>query len=176
MSAVVTSTVLPAPEQREKANQKSFENLHSVMRDSRRELNMLRARLALTYWIVIALSMIMFVLGIVLLSVPAVLSFRGQSAEMQAFIAAGFGLADLTTLFLFRPIERIHRLMGDMSQITLALTSYQTQVELRLIQMDASSRNSVGQTADAIAAIAPRTIKLIQDYVETNPPTRTTSS
>ncbi len=170
MSAVVTPIVLPDHEQRKKANQKSFENLHTVMRDSRRELNMLRVRLALTYWIVVALSMIMFMLGIVLLSVPAVLALEGHTAEMQAFIAAGFGLADLTALFLFRPIERIHRLMGDMSQITLALTSFQTQVELRLIQMDASSRSSVGQTAEAIAAVAPSTIKLIQDYFETNPP------
>ena len=170
MSAVVTPIVLPDHEQRKKANQKSFENLHTVMRDGRRELNMLRVRLALTYWIVVALSMIMFGLGIVLLSVPAVLALQGHTAEMQAFIAAGFGLADLTALFLFRPIERIHRLMGDMSQITLALTSFQAQVELRLIQMDASSRSSVGLTAEAIAAIAPSTIKLIQDYFETNPP------
>jgi len=169
MSAIVTPLVLPDHEQRKKANQKSFENLHVVMRDSRRELNMLRMRLALTYWIVIVLSVIMFALGIILLSVPVVLLFQGHTAELQAFIAAGFGLADLTTLFLFRPIERIHRLMGDMSQISLALTSFQTQVELRLIQMDASSRTSVGQTAEAVAAIAPVTIKLIQDYFEANP-------
>jgi hypothetical protein len=111
----------------------------------------------------------MFALGIVLLSVPAVMLLQGHTAEMQAFIAAGFGLADLTALFLFRPIERIHRLMGDMSQITLALTSFQTQVELRLIQMNASRRSSVGQAAESIAAIAPATIKLIQDYFEANP-------
>jgi hypothetical protein len=94
---------------------------------------------------------------------------QGRTAELQAFVAAGFGLADLTALFLFKPIERIHRLMGDMSQITLALTSFQTQVELRLIQMDASNRSSVGDTAQAIAEVAPAAIKLIQDYFESNP-------
>ncbi len=130
---------------------------------------MLRMRLALTYWVIIILSVIMFALGIILLSVPAIMAFQGRSAELQAFIAAGFGLADLTALLLFRPLERIHRLMGDMSQISLALTSFQTQVELRLIQMDASSRSSVGQAAEAIAAIAPAAIKLIQDYFEANP-------
>jgi hypothetical protein len=169
MSAVVSSIVLPDQEQRRKANQKGFENLHAVMRDSRRELTLLRMRLALTYWIVVFLSVIMFAAGIALLSVPVVLLLQGRTPEMQAFVAAGFGLADLTALFLFRPIERIHRLMGDMSQITLALTSFQTQVELRLIQMDALSRSSVGETAESIAAIAPVTIKLIQDYFEAHP-------
>jgi hypothetical protein len=110
----------------------------------------------------------MFVLGSVLLSVPVLLMLQGRSAELQAFISAGFGLADLTALFLFKPIERIHRLMGDMSQITLALTSFQTQVELRLIQMDASSRASVGETAQAIAEATPAAIKLIQDYFESS--------
>ncbi len=169
MSTVMTPVILLEQEQRKKANQKGFENLHAVMRDSRRELNVLRLRLALTYWVIIILSVIMFALGIILLSVPAIMAFQGRSAELQAFIAAGFGLADLTALLLFRPLERIHRLMGDMSQISLALTSFQTQVELRLIQMDASSRSSVGQAAEAIAAIAPAAIKLIQDYFEANP-------
>jgi hypothetical protein len=169
MSAIVTPIVLPDHEQRKKANQKSFENLYAVMRDGRRELTLLRMRLALTYWVVVILSVIMFALGIILLSVPVLLMLQGRTAEMQAFIAAGFGLADLTTLFLFKPIERIHRLMGDMSQITLALTSFQTQVELRLIQMDAANRSSVGETAEAIAAVAPAAIKLIQDYFESDP-------
>ncbi len=166
MSAIVTPLVLPDHEQRQKANQKGFESLHAVMREGHKELRMLRLRLTLTYWVVIILSVIMFALGVILLSVPAILLFQGHTAEMQAFIAAGFGLADLATLFLFRPIERIHRLMGDMSQISLALTSFQTQVELRLIQMDASSRSSVGQAAESIAAIAPAIIKLIQEYCE----------
>lgn len=172
MSTVMVPIVLPDHEQRKIANQKSFENLHAVMSDGRRELTMLRMRLALTYWIVVILSVIMFALGIVLLSVPAIMALLGRTAELQAFVAAGFGLADLTALFLFRPIERIHRLMGDMSQIVLALTSFQTQVELRLIQMNASSRSSVRQTAESIAAIAPATIKLIQDYFEANPSTK----
>jgi hypothetical protein len=166
MSAIATPIVLPDHEQRQKANQKGFENLHAVMRDSRRELTLLRMRLALTYWVVVILSVIMFALGIVLLSVPAVMALQGRTAELQAIIAAGFGLADLTALFLFKPIERIHRLMGDMSQITLTLTSFQAQVELRLIQMDAGNRSSVGDAAVQIGEIAPAAIKLIQDYFE----------
>ena len=42
MSAGVTPLVLPDREQRMKANQKSFENLHAVTRDGRKELNTLR--------------------------------------------------------------------------------------------------------------------------------------
>ncbi len=166
-TAAAAIEVMPTHQERRTANLKSFENLWAVMRDGRRELSLLRLRLALTYWVVVILSVIMFAMGMVLLSVPVILTLQGRTDELQAFIAAGFGLADLTTLFLFKPVERIHRLMGDMSQISVALTSFQTQVELRLIQMDASNRASVGQAADAIGQAAPKTIKLIQDYFET---------
>ena len=128
-TAAVTVEVMPTQQERRNANLKSFENLWAVMRDGRRELNLLRLRLALTYWVVVILSVITFALGIILLSVPAIMALQGRTDELQAFIAAGYGLADLTALFLFKPIERIHRLMGDMSQISVALTSFQTQVE-----------------------------------------------
>jgi len=81
-------------------------------------------------------------------------------------ISAGFGITDLAALFLFKPLERIHKIMGDMSQIVIALNSFQTQVGLRLMQMDATDRQSMGQAAEFINAAAKDSIVLVQQYFE----------
>jgi hypothetical protein len=83
--------------------------------------------------------MVMFALGIVLISVPVVCAFREDISKLKSFIAAGFGIADLEALFLFRPLERICGLMGDMSQIILPLNSFQTQVGMPLMEMNAAA-------------------------------------
>jgi hypothetical protein len=56
--------------------------------------------------------------------------------------------------------------MGDISQIILALNSYQTQVGLRLMELDVTNRPSMGQTAINVSEAAKESIKLVQDYFE----------
>lgn len=159
-------------EERKRANDFIVRHLQGTMTDGRGELGGLRRKLSATYWVIIILSVIMFALGIALLTVPAAAAFRGQISELQSLIAAGFGIADLAALFLFRPLERIHRLMGDMSQITLALNSFQTQVGLRLMEMNAADRQTIGQAAGHVSAAAKDSIKLVQDYFEAREPAR----
>ncbi len=153
-------------EERVKANKDIVKHLQDTMRDGRRELGGLRARLSLTYGVIVILSIIMFFLGVVLLSVPIVAAFGGKVKTLQSLIAAGFGFADLTALFFFRPIERIHRLMGDLGQITLAINSFQTQVGLFLLEMNKDDRKTIGEAAGKIKEAAKDSIKLIQDYFE----------
>jgi len=114
----------------------------------------------------------MFLLGIVLLSVPIFAALSGNISELHSLITAGFGVADLAALFLFRPLERIHRMMGDMSQIILALNSYQNQVGLRLMELDATNRPSMGLTAKNINEAAKDSIKIVQDYFEAREPVK----
>lgn len=64
-------------EERKKANEDLMVYLQGTLADSRREVVKLQNKLASTYWIVVILSIIMFILGIVLLSVPVVAAFRG---------------------------------------------------------------------------------------------------
>ena len=85
---------------------------------------------------------------------------------MESLIAAGFGIADLVTLFLFKPLFRIHNIMGDMSQITLALNSYQIQVGLRLMEMKINVRETLGKAAQDIDSAAVNSIRLVQRYFE----------
>ena len=56
--------------------------------------------------------------------------------------------------------------MGDMSQIALSLNSYQTQVGLRLLEMDVENRSEMSKAADQVGTTAISIIKLVQDYFE----------
>jgi hypothetical protein len=153
-------------EERRKANDQLIRYLKDLMEDGRNDVNGLRRKLASTYWIIIMLSIFMFFIGAVLLSVPAMAAFGGDITELQALIAAGFGIADLTALFFFKPIERIHSLMGDMSQITVAINSYQSQVGLRLFEMNSNQKATVGKAAEHIKEAAKTSIEIIQEYFE----------
>jgi len=158
--------VLLATDENQEANKYIIHYLQGTMNDGRVELTNLRKKLSITYWVIIDLSIVMFALGITLLSVPLLAAWRGEIDIFRSLIAAGFGIADLAGLFLFRPIERIHKLMGDMSQITLALNSFQTQVGLRLKEMNAADRQSIGQAADHISVAAMNSAQLVQNYFE----------
>lgn len=155
-------------DERKKANQFIVSHLQATMKDGRRELGGLRGKLSFTFVVIVILSIIMFIVGIVLLSVPFIHAFANEDKgkTLQSVIAAGFGITDLAALFFFRPIERIHGLMGDMGQITLAINSFQTQVSLRLLEMNKDDRGTVGKAAERINAAAKDSIKLIQDYFE----------
>ncbi len=157
-------------EQRKKANDFILKYLQGTMSEGKIDLKGLRRKLTVTYWVIIILSIIMFIVGLALISVPFLSAFGSGGKELSSLISGGFGLADLTALFLFKPIERIHKLMGDMSQIVIALNSFQTQVGLRLMQMDSTNRDSIGQTAEFINTAAKDSIKTIQDYFESTQP------
>ena len=153
-------------DERVKANKFIVKHLEDTMKDGRKELGGLRKKLSFTYSIIVVLSIIMFFLGVVLLSVPIVAAFGGKIGDLKSLIAAGFGFADLTALFFFRPIERIHGLMGDMGQITLAINSFQIQSGLYLLEMDKEDRQTIGEAAGKIKETSKDSIKLIQDYFE----------
>ncbi len=131
-------------QERKKANEWLVDYLQTGLSAGSKEVKGLRLKLSITYGILVVLSVIMFLVGVVLLSVPIATALQGQFENLQSLITAGFGIADLAALFLFKPIERIHRLMGDMGQITLAINSYQTQAGLRLLEINLSDRATIG--------------------------------
>jgi len=158
--------VIMNTEERKKANEYLWLFVQSTMNVGTAELKGLRVKLSITYWVIISLSVVTFIIGAMLLSVPVVGVFRNDIDLLKSITAAGFGIMDLAGLFLFRPIERIHGIMGDMSQITLALNSFQTQVGLRLMEMDVTDRPTIGITAEFIGKAAEGSIKLVQDYCQ----------
>jgi len=147
-------------------NKAIAEDLNHSVRDNDKELEKLKQKLTITYWVIICFSSMLFLIGIVLLSVPVTAAFSGKIDNLNSIIAAGFGIADLAALFLYGPIDRIHKIMGDMSQIILVLNSYQYQVSLILIEMDITDKISVGEAAKKIAEAAKTKIRLIEEYFE----------
>ena len=166
IKANVDNKPLINEEKNKRSNQWLVVYLHTILDDSRKDVNHLRAKLAITYWIVVLLSITMFALGIALLGAPAIAAYKGDIALLESLTSAGFGVADLTALFMFKPIERIHGLMGDMSQITVAINSFQDQVALRLMEMDSSKRESMGKAAEEIKGATRASLELIEIYFE----------
>lgn len=133
----------------------------------------LRRMLKITYWVVIVLSIIMFLIGVVLLSVPVTHgfqqlragTFKGENWTLS-IVSGGLGIVDFVTLFFFRPVDRIRRLMGDFSQLTVILNTYQTCVGLRLLESKLDDRSTVGEAAVHVNAAAKDCLELIDDYFE----------
>jgi len=150
----------------EKANQKIIDYLEGVQTRNEREVTKLRKKLTASYWISVTLTVIMFVVGLVLMSVPFLASFRGEIDTQSSLLSGGFGIANLTVLFLVGPIKRIHKYMGDIAQIILVINSFQNQVALRLLETNIEDRTTIGKAAEHINKAAEDSSILIQKYFE----------
>ena len=153
-------------EESDQANRALLNYLNETLREVKKEVASLQGKLSLTYWVIVFLSILVFAVGIVLLLAPAISAYEGRVNVWDSVITGGLGLADLIALFLFRPINQIHQLMGDMSQITLAIGSYQKQAALRLLEADSKDRASIGKAAEYINQAAKDSIGMIQTYFE----------
>ena len=56
--------------------------------------------------------------------------------------------------------------MGNFSQLTIGLETYQVQVATRLLEADSEVRSSLGLAADHVGATAWEVLKLIEQYYE----------
>jgi hypothetical protein len=153
-------------EEANKANRNAIKLVQETTLDCAKQVRKLRSKLAYTYWLIVALSIVLFIVGIVLILTPLARTTQGNGINWEAFIPAGIGIADLVGLFLYNPIKRIHTLMGDMSQVILIINSFQIQRDLRLVEMDVNDRKSVGEAAAHISKAAKESIRLIQKYFE----------
>lgn len=156
---------------RDDANKWLVDFMQTSLEEGRKEVKTVQQKLKRTYNVIVVLSIIMFAVGIILLLVPVIDGLRealmtGESVNWGSVGVGGLGIADLAALFLFRPIERIHKLMGDMTQITVEVNSYQTQVSLRLLEVDSTQRPTFGKAADFVKEAARNSIETIQKYFE----------
>ena len=149
--------------QQEEKNRKMIEKIEEINNEFTEETRKLKNSLSNTRTLIIVLSVVMLFLGFVLLIAPLSL---GDICELECFISAAFGIVDLLALLFLNPIKRIHNLTVDMSHIIVIINSYQNQRGLRLVQMNANSRESVGEAAKYINEAAKDCIRMITDYFE----------
>lgn len=154
---------------RDAENQKLLVYLYETLESGKAEVGMLHRKLAYSYWISVSLSILMFLFGLLLLSVPVMAVVWGKGTETEAAISGTLGIVDLVALFLIGPLNRIHKLMGNIAQVTIAIQSFQNQVALRLLQLDKDDRESIGKAAEFIDIAARENIILIQTYFEETP-------
>ena len=167
MAAIPPSIKVPVAD-REAMNSKLLKFLEDTMQNGKSEVEKLRSKLAISYYVLLVLSIVMFGVGIALLSVSVYASIGSPSGNdlRAAGITGGLGIVDLVSLFILRPVQRIQGLMGDMSQITLAINSYQTQLGLRLLEANSDEPATLGEAATHINKAAQESINLIQLYFE----------
>lgn len=147
----------------EEKNREMIEEIEEINNEFYGETKELKNSLWNTRRLIIVLSVVMLFLGIALLIAPL---FLGDICKLECFISAAFGIVDLLALLFLNPIKRVHNLTVDMSHIIVIINSYQNQRRLRLVQMNANSRESVGEAAKYINEAAKDCIRMITDYFE----------
>jgi hypothetical protein len=156
--------ISPQPEvldeqKRDQANVWLVNFMQGTLEDCRREVDKLQQKLSGTYWVIVTLSILMFAVGMGLIIAAAWKGYRSQGLSSEALTIGGLGLADLTGLYFFRPVEQIRKIMADMSQITVAINSHQTQISLRLLETDSERRASMGEAAEFIRKVAKHSLR-----------------
>ncbi|MCE5214854.1 MAG: hypothetical protein LLF83_09070 [Methanobacterium sp.] len=145
-----------------------FDNDVNKSYDENEKLFMqLKKKMNTSYNITIILYISMFILGVVLLLIPILAALFGV-ASLNSLFSGTLGIADLVVLLLFRPVEKIHNNMSDLSQLSIIINSYQQQLSLRLLELDINNRDSLGNTASNINMTTTNIVKLIQKYTETD--------
>jgi len=174
MTDVKEAVVRIQQEERDKSNAWLLKYISRILHRGTKEVESLRSKLRATYWIVVVLSIIMFGVGIALILIPGFAALRmvltsttmNTPESIQSLVTALVGLGDLVVLFLSKPVRHVHNLMGDMTQLTMAINTFRYQVGLRLLEMDANNPESIGLAAEKINEAAKVSIGLVQTYFE----------
>jgi|WetSurMetagenome_2_1015567.scaffolds.fasta_scaffold66390_2 hypothetical protein len=153
-------------EWKHRENLNIINGLNIASEDHKTDIRRLKTELIISYWLIVIFSSFTFILGFLLLVISATAATGEENKLVASIITGAAGIADLITLFLYRPIARIQKIMGDMSQIILLLNSYEYQVGLALMEMDIDIKESVGAAADKIGKIAYTTIVAIEKFFE----------
>lgn len=153
-------------EEIKESNQFYSEKLKNISDENLKGIEYVRNQIKHVFQITLVLYIALFILGISLLSVPLFAAFNGNISIYNSIIGGTLGITDIAIVLAFKPVERIHDLMGDMSQISMAINSYQQQVALRIIQFDSKDRTSIDHAAEEINRATRETLEMIQTYVE----------
>lgn len=150
------------------ANRELVNHMNGILRDARDEAVELRRKLKWTYWLVVTLSTLLFLVGLALVSMPAWSPLAGGGQPDLGVILAGVGIGfvDFVGLFLFNPLARVQKLMGDISQMTALFSAYQIRVALHLVETDSDRRETMGAASGHVAAVTVETLELIESYYE----------
>ncbi len=140
--------------------------LNRIIRNNSNIFDGMRKKILLTYKVTIALYIILFGLGVLLLLVPVISAFQGNMATYNSLLSGTLGITNLVVLFLFKPVEQIHNLMSEIGQLTIITNSYQEQEALRLLELNADDKKTIGEAAVHINNAAANSVSILEKYCE----------
>jgi hypothetical protein len=153
-------------EEIKKENLKLLKHLNRVIGENTHIFVGMRKKIEFTYNVTVFLYIVLFSLGVLLLLVPVISGLKGDIATFNSLLSGSLGITNIIVLFTFKPVEKIHNLMSEMGQLTIITSSYQEQGALRLLELDANKKHTVGKAADSIYIAAEKSVKLLEDYCE----------
>ena len=140
--------------------------LRATLAEGKREVQSLRRRQRITYWILVAASAVLFVVGLMLIAIPAREFYRDQIDEMTFGFLAGSGAVLLGLLLYFRPLERLQTLAGDAAYVSMVKDSFQYQVMLRLLAVQEGDPETIANAAGQVAEAAQASMDLVYTQLQ----------
>lgn len=140
--------------------------LRATLAEGKREVQALRRRQRITYWILVVASAVLFVTGLLLIGIPAREFYRDQIDEMTFGLLAGSGAVLLGLLLYFRPLERLQTLAGDAAYVSMVKDSFQYQVMLRLLAVEEGDPETIANAAGQVAEAAQASMDLVYTQLQ----------
>ena len=111
-----------------------------------------------SFWISVAMSVAMFLIGAALMVVAAYEAIGSSAVTLSSLAIGGLGLADFVILFLRRPWEDVGKNLADSQQMRMIVTSYLSSLHLLAERRQAD--------IESLEKITSRSVDLIQRYTE----------
>lgn len=156
----------PPPSQDAPTKQWLENQLRATLAEGKREVQGLRRRQRITYWLLVAASAVLFIIGLMLIAIPAREFYRDQIDETTFGFLAGSGAVLLGLLLYFRPLERLQTLAGDAAYVSMVKDSFQYQVMLRLLAVQESDPEAIANAAGQVAEAAQASMDLVYTQLQ----------
>jgi hypothetical protein len=112
-----------------------------------------------------AMTGIAYALGIFLI-VSSVLYYFLTEQRLDVFGFTALGTGEMVTIFLYQPMQRVQNALGDFSQHTVILHSWNTQVALKMLHMKIDDVDSANKACEYIRDITREYAETIEKLTE----------
>lgn len=152
-------------EERKKKNRMLIKDIEDLMERRMRLTRKLHNYIERTFSGIQAMTGLAYALGIFLI-VSSVLYYFLTEQKLDVFGFTALGAGEMTTIFLYQPVQRVQNALGDFSQHTVVLHAWNTQVALQMLIMDIRKRKEVNEACKYIREITKEYAETIEKLTE----------
>ena len=121
-----------------------------------------------SFRIIVSMSVILFFVGIVLIIFAAISGLINQG-ETYSLIFGGIGTTDILVLFIFKPIKRVQKSIGDLVQLEISYLNYNYQFEYLtsfMNKMEDPDLDKIAKINTFLDKLVSNALKNIENYIE----------